>query len=554
MPPDRSPPREPGQVGGRGALAAAAYAAAGDRGTALRLARAALDDTTLPGERAGLLGLAASCADGELADELASAAIEELVLVGEYAAAAKLIERLPAGQGPSWLSLVARVRWQTGDDEGALVAFAAARSLVEPGGQEDIRLRCEHARAIALSGGDQEAALELAREAYALSLTTGRERARALAVLGTVEYFVASPDDVHHLLEAVQLLDHDGDADLQVVFTAANNLVAVLEARGQLELAVTRAEEAVRRADAMRMRGWGRQMQAMALNARLHIGDYGPIVATAPTLLGEALDQRTRDQLEVTLGLALVDLGRTEIVEARLVDALARCADDHLGRGNLLWVSSEARLWAGDPQHALELAEQALELLPGPLDLFPLVTIAHAELRLGRAVTDRARTGYDLPVVAAVPAELAGIAAKAAGDEATAARLFAEAAALWHGRHRRGEQRCRWLAADASADDTRARGELEALEADLLVDGWAPLLAAVRRSLRARGVRRTAPRGRAGEVTLREREVLDLIAEGLSTDAVAARLGVTPSTVAALVSSARARLGASNRWQAVSDR
>ncbi len=535
---------------GRQALAAAAFAACGQRAAALRNAVEAAQASDRPGERAALLHLAARCADGDRAVELAIVAVTELVQVADYEAAATLLDQLPHQETAGWYSLVGRIRWQTGDAERALAAYDAGLALAKPGTHEDVVLRCEHARALALSGGDPATALREAHGAYEASVATGRERARALAILGTVENFAAdSADSARHLAEALVLAEHDPDADLQVFFSAANNVVAALEGIGDVDGAVASAESSARRADALHLRGWANQLRAMGLNARLHHGDYRPIVADAPGMLAEHLNRRTRDQLEVTLGLALVDLGRLDALEDRIGRALDASADDHLGRGNLLWVWSEARLWAGDPAGALARAEESLGLLTDNLALFPLVTIAHAQLRLERPVEHHDVPDVPMHIVEAAPVELAALAARAAGDPATAG-LFGEAAALWRGRHRRGELRCRWMAADSAADAELARAELLELETLLEAEGWLPLLGQVRRSLRARGVRRGSARGRAGEVTLREREVLDLVAQGLGTEAIAARLGLSPATVAAQIASARARLGAATRWQA----
>jgi DNA-binding NarL/FixJ family response regulator len=64
------------------------------------------------------------------------------------------------------------------------------------------------------------------------------------------------------------------------------------------------------------------------------------------------------------------------------------------------------------------------------------------------------------------------------------------------------------------------------------------------------------PRDDAGDVaveplTQRESEVLDLLAEGLPNKAIAARLGISDQTVKFHVASIAAKLGASNRTEAV---
>ena len=53
------------------------------------------------------------------------------------------------------------------------------------------------------------------------------------------------------------------------------------------------------------------------------------------------------------------------------------------------------------------------------------------------------------------------------------------------------------------------------------------------------------------QLTAREREVVGLLAEGLSTASIASRLGISPATVRTHVEHARGRLGARTRAEAV---
>jgi DNA-binding NarL/FixJ family response regulator len=65
------------------------------------------------------------------------------------------------------------------------------------------------------------------------------------------------------------------------------------------------------------------------------------------------------------------------------------------------------------------------------------------------------------------------------------------------------------------------------------------------------GLRPLAPSADAGALTVREREVLELLSAGHTTEAVAGSLFLSPATVRTHVESAMRKLGASNRVHAV---
>ena len=538
---------------GQWALAARAWSEIGGpegRERARDLALRAVEYSTRPGERAALLHLAALSATGVQAAALAAQAVDELVVAGEYDRAATLIDASPQLDGARWWSLVGRVRWQQGEDDAAITAYERGLAQASTDSPEAVLLQVEHARAILLGRGDAVRGLELARAAHERAFVLGIEQARALAVLGTAEHFAAVPGDADHLAQAVALAEADGD--LMVEFTSANNLVAVHESAGRGVQARALARHFATRAQTMRMTTWQQQMQAMSLNVDFHLGDYDSVLAEAPGMLAGVLDRRTRDQVTISLALVQIDLGRHRQAFELLETALAQSANDHQGRGYTQWVLSEAQLWSGDYAAAEESASAAIGSSPEDgRRLFPMMTLAHARAQLGHPLGLAQWPSAHVPLLTGAPLELAGLVAREAGDLTAAGGHFSAAALAWSGHHRRGELRCRWLAADAERDVAVAQRNLLALAGELVELGWTPLLGHVRRTLRRRGFHGAAARGRSGGLTTREREVLDLVAEGLSTDAIAARLALAPSTVAAQIASARARLGATTRWQAV---
>ena len=124
------------------------------------------------------------------------------------------------------------------------------------------------------------------------------------------------------------------------------------------------------------------------------------------------------------------------------------------------------------------------------------------------------------------------------------------------------ERGMRLSGAGISADDRRlAQRELNSVLATLGPDalaaavhagqsgGHSPVLDELSRLLASRADAGRATRVPGSVLTARETEVLQMVGEGLSDQAIAARLGISPKTVSVHVSNVKAKLGAASRVQ-----
>lgn len=543
--------------------AARHHAAAGERDLAHARAMQAVAASSTPGERAiHLCTAAGSAAEGErdaLVLEAAAAALEALVVTDEVQ---RLLDDLPKGGTAAHgrvHALQAWMRFLSGDPEGMREAVTAGLAEAGERSDDEVLLRILEARVAVAVDGFRPEAMDMALAAHQLARGVGRHEAAAEAVLGIARYLAGDRTWRDVLRSAIGRARAAGE--LHVELTTTQNLVSFEEADGSPTEARRIAVAAVERAEQLRCAQWSRQFRQQLVNSDFHAGRYGDCIDGAYALLGEPIDQRTRERAEQALAGSLIDVGRFDEARRVISEALRTSSPDKQGRWWFLYFRAELELWSGRPAEAVAAAEESLAW-PGLEEshaAWPLLTCLWAAT--AGAVDREPQLVGDggLALLRGAPHEAEALRALADGQPSMAVDSFDRAASLWAPYHRRGELRCRYGAGESmrlAGDVASAHQRLLVVEEMAASAGMAPLLRRIHRSLRQCGVRRSAEREVAGHgLTGREHEIVDLVARGLTNVEIGRRLGVSRSTVAAQVSSAMSKLGVTSRnqlasWQA----
>ena len=530
----------------------------------------------------------------------ATAAGYEALAAGEWARARDLFqEALGAGDSPDALDGLGRALWWLRDARSAVVARERAYSGFRRDGDlaRAARIALWLAREHALLWGNDAVANGWLGRAERLLADVSPRGAAGWLELARAERARDPDRGARHARAALDVATRTGDADLELRPLAELGLAEVK--LGAVEEGLSRIDEAMAAAIA----GEAPAMETFA--------DVGCTLMAACEIAGDtrrraqwsrALEEFARSHDHVALlgfcRTCCADVhagaGRVDAAEEELLVALrelseagqrARCVHpaSRLARIRILQGRhAEAERFLAGFEDAPEAAEAAVELRLargehesaellvearlaeiGRANLLAAPLLARlVEARLGRGDIQGAREAAaeldalcadaDRQGVRAAAALAAGrIAAAAEGERSLehlqrAVNIFADLGNRLDAARARLElarELARTRPGAAVDVARRARDELDALGAVRDAGDATALL----RSLGERG--RAGPRA-AGDLTRREREILGLLAEGLSNARIGARLFISPRTVEHHLSRAYGKLGLRTRAEA----
>jgi len=535
--------------------------------------------------------------------EVLRSAAEAAHRSGEHECAMVYLKELGEGfdgAPPCWFH-ISRARYlaAVGRLTGAEAEYAAA--LVAPDATDlDRATAAAHSADLLVRLGCYSAAGRRAQEALDLSLVMGDSSSAVLAraALG----FSQALDDpdaglatVEKALRAAELSHRPDD-----IVTAYVHLAELLTGPlNELETGVQVAREGAARADELGMgRTYGTALLATAANGLFRVGRW----PEAEKVIAEGFTRHPsgREAAELLLARCRLDIGYGDLKAGeRDLDAAATLVADAGGARYvvpLLTLRAGLAMWGGNPTAAREAVREAVERFrDGSDDLVVMATVVWHGLRAEAEAVAAQRMRADESAMQAlrqvmdqitdgsaaaaepVRATVSGYLALCEGEISRIESrpdpdAWARAARAWQDRHHPYPTAYAWLRfADAlyarNARSARAKEALKDAFDRALPLGAKPLLKEIldlatyaRVSLQDAEVSdvvradpplmqaRTA--GVLDRLTSREREVLALVAKGLTNEAIAGRLGIAPKTVGVHVTNILKKLQVHSRVQA----
>lgn len=514
---------------------------------------------------------------------LLAAAADACRWAGHVDRAVELIDRALAeiGTGAARGTLQerrGRYLWELGRTDESLHAYelACADFAGKPPTAATAWALGGHATALVQAGRLHDA-VDQCREALRVAEQAGAssEAGRALNTLGAALTMLGSPEEgVAALREAVRIAERGGN--LEDVLRGYANLGYALETAGHLEESLVATFEGVRRSRDLGLDATGGAvLLANAASVLTMLGRWDEAEEVAESAEGLRLPPGFDRYRQIVL--AELDVGRGRFAEAqeRLAGADADRRDEPQFTGPMYGILAEAQLWQGHEGAALELAQRGLAAVASGEDPAQVLRLCALGLRAAadgvtgrRAVPDGpaarmyARVeGMDglLPAPAATRSLCDAEYQRFRGADDPA--VWASVASAWdelaqpypaaYARLRQGE------AAMAAGARPGAVASLSLARRVAAALGAAPLLGeidAVARAARVvvdRAEEPAAPPAAAPfGLTRRERDVVALVAEGLTNRQIARRLFITEKTAGVHMSNILAKMGVPNRGRA----
>lgn len=526
---------------------------AGRRTEAAARARDALDHEVDLHTRALLLRIVADGA-GEDAGPARIAAVKACFDTEDPAGALELLAGpLPGTTEEQALLTAYRAQAcrQLGRFDEGFAAVAAARALhPDPDGEASGEAAVEEALLLANTGSVRDAMAVLDAFDAATPGAAPPRRAQRRALRALFGWMAGEPADIDAMRASfAAAVDHGVGTPAG---TAANLSLMLLgsEGPGPALAFIDDAEPLLVARHQFTARLTFERIQCLSM-----LGRSAEAVMAADALLEVPQRVYLRGAAHVRRAEALIDLGRFDEATASLREAEPLLGPQFMEDGDARRAQALLAFWAGRLAQAVTLANAVFEVpthwAANYLDTCLLK--ARAQVELGERPDPLFET-QDVWIGRGARAEWEALAAWP--SPADAVPLFEAAAAAWEGSYAQRRLLCLWSAGEcarrAGMPDAIERLRLALAEAEAI--GHASVGRRVARSLRLAGdTRQWAPRADSGVglLTGREREMLDLVARGMSNVEIAHRLGLGRPTIARTLSNAMAKLGVDSRAAAV---
>lgn len=538
--------------------AAVHWRAAGDRGAAFAAASAAAESATTTRSRAQFWTLA--CEVAEPADRwtVTRRACDEWLRVGRL----DEIERLVAEAEQIAPRTFDTYRWELMRAQllvdqrrpgAALVTIEEAFDRF-PNMPLDYRCWFTGLRAAAKAWlFDIEAALADAELAIDLGAQASVTVEPAKLIRGSIRLLSGDPRWVGDL---ASVLDRAAADDPPVAMEAGCMMAFGQFLSGDREGAEAVCDRLLRLADDSSNVVWDRRVRSIrAVHGAFLSGGDPASTAQLRDLVDDPATFNSRAQALAALVIVEADRGNIGLAEDLLERATATMASPDAEDPHLAWAEAELA-WNLDASERTAAASQRAMAFSSVVDIChgPASVLARwAALDTGAAVDELPAPVPVLPGHRGLTFESDAIAALQAGDLTSAVEAFLSAALLHDTYLRRNALRCRWAAGAVlgrSGDTSAARTLLLEARAEAARHGTTMMISRINASLRELGDRRTDAVRSDDPISARQREVLSLVAQGLGTTEIAARLHIKPTTVDSHIRSGMVRLGVRSRLQA----